>query len=1143
MKFSILKFLIFFLLTFCNLIVSQSYNFRNFSVKDGLPDAFVTSIAQTENGFLYLSTQNGLSRFDGKNFTNFNKNNGLPTNEIELVFEYEPNKLLLATYNGLSIFDGETFTNYSKYDGLTNDTLYTLFKYGNKILVGTKSGISVFVDNKFIDNSEFDFFDKMRVFAIEYDINNNLFVGTNKGLFIIHNGKIITLKKNIIVYDLELIKDGTLICGTTEGVFYFNDDNLVKDNNLDSRIIYKIMLDNNSQIWFGTDSGIVKKNDNIYKNYPTNNYFQAKECYYVLQDKELNYWFGTDSGIYLFDDGKFTLYDRRHGVNSMPWSIIERSNGELWAATDVNKVVELNGYEFSEIPILSNLGQTIWSLFEDSDKNVWFGADNGAYRLDVNNSLSHFTSKNGFTNDAILSVIEANGYLWFTSYSSGIYKYDGNIFHNISLKNAATTPISAAAIGFDSSLWFISDSGLDRLKNSKQLSFPKQDSINLYNYYSIQIDSLNESILLGSAEGGLIIYKPNELKPDKILAFVSTADGLNDNSVYFTIFNKDKSVLWIGTNKGLNRLDYKHFIETGKILVKSYNSYDGFPSIECNQLGALIDSKGTFWYSTIVGIVKYDETKENDLNIISSPFLSHIEINYKNIDLKDFGTQNKNALVKYDNIKFPYNMNNFTFHFSSIYFTNPLNVLFKYRLLGSNDAFSPFTRNQYVTYSSLAPGKYTFELISYTDNGTKASPPILFAFEIETPFWKSYFFYFTILALFLFLIYVIYRIRIAAVKENNNKLIKLYNENILFQKQLLESEKDYKGLFENAHNAILIIDIGSLSIINANNSAEILYGYGNNELINLSTTVLFENIENLNKLIENVTNNNNVKEFRTTHYKKDGNKIILSINASNTKYRNKPAIVALLRDITDEEETKKYLLFAKEAAEKSNKLKSEFLAQISHEIRTPINTVLGYVSLLEDLLENENDKEIDALFMPIQRSSQRIIRTIDLILDMSEVNSGTFELHIKEIDIAEALNLIVIEQRQAAKSKGLELKFTNNIGATSLSIDEYTFGQIFINLIDNAIKYTKEGFINVILSKKQNNIVIEIVDSGIGISEEFIPTIFDAFTQEEQGYTRKYEGNGLGLALVKNYVEINKGTISVESTKGKGTIFRIEFNL
>lgn len=1124
-------------------LFAQNYNFRNFSIKEGLLDAIVTSTVQTQDGFLYFTTQSGLSKFDGKKTQNFNKNNGLPHNNIEFALEYKPNKLLLATFGGLSIFDGEHFKNFTTLDGLTNDTLYTIFKDKNRFLLGTKNGISIFSNNLIANNSEFDYFRGMKIYAFEYGVDNSLFIGTNKGLYRIADNKITCINDKINTFDLELNSDSTMWCGSVDGAFSYKNGTLSKDLNLKDKVVYSIKIDNNNQIWFGTLSGIVKKNKDVYTSYNNTNYFQGRECYHIFQDRELNLWFATNHGAYIFDDGKFILYDRRSGVSSSAWDIIERSNGEIWVATDGNGVLKLQGDKFSEIPMLSKLPKTIWSLFQDKSKNIWFCTSHGVSRLDTNNLLLHFSSKTGFTDDMILGISEdINGTLWFTSFSSGVYKYDGKTFQHFNLKNAGASPIFDAVRGFDGYLWFISGSGIDKIKDMKSFDFPNQDLLNQYSYYSVNIDSVNQYLLLGSYERGLIMYKPHAKEPQNVLKYISTENGLSDNSILFTKFDDNNSILWIGTNKGINKLDYNYFIKTGEIKIKSYNTYDGFPSIECNQLGAIIDSKGYFWFSTVSGIVKYDKAKENNIDFISSPLITSIEINYKNIELNKFGTRNEIVPFKYDNIEFPYYMNNITFHFSSIYFTNPLDVLFRYRLIGSNEAFSPLTKNQYVTFSSLNPGSYTFELISYTDDGSKPSLPIQFTFVIETPFWKSNLFFAFLFFAFLFGIYVVYRIRTAAIRNKNIELVKLYKENVSYQEKLVESEKDYKGLFENAHNAILLIDIDTFLIIDANNSAENLYGYERIELLNLSIKVLSVDENDAVELIKKVVQNNIIKKYKTTHIKKDGSKIILSINASITNYKGKSSIVAVHRDITEEEDTKKLLLLAKEAAEKSNKLKSEFLAQISHEIRTPINTVLGYVSLLKELLSENSDDEINSLFLPIQRSSKRIIRTIDLILNMSEVNSGTFELNIEEVEVADCLNFIIIEQQHAAKEKGLALTLTNNIGSTCLPIDEYTFTQIFVNLIDNAIKYTNNGSINVILSKGTKSVIIEIIDTGIGMSPEYIPILFDAFSQEEQGYTRKYEGNGLGLALVKNYVSINKGTISVESTKGKGTIFRVEFN-
>ena len=128
-----------------------------------------------------------------------------------------------------------------------------------------------------------------------------------------------------------------------------------------------------------------------------------------------------------------------------------------------------------------------------------------------------------------------------------------------------------------------------------------------------------------------------------------------------------------------------------------------------------------------------------------------------------------------------------------------------------------------------------------------------------------------------------------------------------------------------------------------------------------------------------------------------------------------------------------------------------------------------------------------------------------------------------------------------AKSKNLELNLTTEYSSLSIESDEYAINQIFANLVDNAIKYTREGFVNVNFYNKNKNLCVEIEDSGIGISEEYKKNIFIPFTQEDSGYTRKYEGNGLGLALIKEYCRINNAEITFSSEKGNGTTFTIIF--
>jgi len=238
------------------------------------------------------------------------------------------------------------------------------------------------------------------------------------------------------------------------------------------------------------------------------------------------------------------------------------------------------------------------------------------------------------------------------------------------------------------------------------------------------------------------------------------------------------------------------------------------------------------------------------------------------------------------------------------------------------------------------------------------------------------------------------------------------------------------------------------------------------------------------------------------------------------------------------------LILAKKEAEKFAMLRTHFLAQMSHEIRTPLNIVSGGMALLKLNLNPSQSEELSELFHMLESGSARIVRTIDEIIEMSKIRVGDYELQVEKIKLEDEILLPLIEiSKKSAEKNEIEINFQRTTDKNIVSVDRFMVNQIFTEIVDNAIKFTKQGSVSIKQFVDDAGILtVSIKDTGIGISQEYMKQIFEPFTQEQTGYTRTYEGNGLALALVKKYADLNNLTIIVSSEKNIGSEFKIVFN-
>jgi len=384
------------------------------------------------------------------------------------------------------------------------------------------------------------------------------------------------------------------------------------------------------------------------------------------------------------------------------------------------------------------------------------------------------------------------------------------------------------------------------------------------------------------------------------------------------------------------------------------------------------------------------------------------------------------------------------------------------------------------------------------------------------------------------------------VNERTKQLLDEIESRKKAQAKISENEKKFRLLFENSPIGMYVYTPeGKVKMVNK--ALVQMLGYpSEKELmkVNVNNPENFVDFDR-EKFNQELLTKGKVIGFKSIWKKYDGNPIYIQENASVLKNERGEIIQyqGTVEDITKIKEFEEALIEAKEKAEESDRLKSEFLAQISHEIRTPVNSILSFTNLLKEEISELGITDLMESFNMIENGGRRLIRTVDLILNMSELQNGTYQPAFQDCDLAEdIIKPILFEFKTQAESKNIKLELNNNLKKTCyIEADDYTVTQIFVQLIDNAIKFTYEGKVEINLSHDDEFVNVEIKDTGIGISKEYQERIFKPFCQEDRGYTRKFDGNGLGLSLVKKCIEINNAKISIQSEKDVGTVFTVSF--
>ncbi|MDI1324986.1 MAG: ATP-binding protein [Algoriphagus sp.] len=622
-------------------------------------------------------------------------------------------------------------------------------------------------------------------------------------------------------------------------------------------------------------------------------------------------------------------------------------------------------------------------------------------------------------------------------------------------------------------------------------------------------------LLLGT-EKGLKIYENGEIRDFEV-------NGKKIERPIFALLKDRKNRVWAGTDEGLFVADEDKIVQ--------YDESNGLIGNEINRGALVLTESGNVMIGTTKGFSIYFTEETFFSKGVPKLFLENFESAGKVIS----GDQLE---------RISFNQNSITLRFKAIGFNQDKELWVHYRLLGSSDENWKIIRDPKSTkimFSNLAPGDYQVAIKASYEGENFSNELVSQVFRIKRPFYLQFWF---IIITILFLIGLGILINMFFRQLHKVGLLKTAFDTKEKEKRI--TEKEFKNVWDSSKDG-LILTLDGKEIVTANHAFGSMAGIDSPELERKPMEMLFSDPDFYKRYLPAFQKRLEAKPGMgftfeiTIPWKKGPLEMEIFSILIQSEYEGRNLILSVFRDISAKKSIEARLKEAKEKAEQANRFKSSMLSNISHEIRTPLNGIIGGAEHI--MMIRKNDPELISQLDIILQSGVRLMETIKTILDMARIEANKMEVAYSEVEINDFIGEVLVSLKNSAQRKGLVLSVNYLRKPFYGKIDKVFLEMILNNLIGNSIKYSEKGGIILSVDRRRNNLLLEIEDTGVGMSEDFLLKVFEPFEQESSGNDRLFEGTGLGLSITKNLIELLKGEIKISSTKNAGTLVTLEIPL